>query len=105
MAYYAAIAETVRKYLTERFEFPAFALTTRELQERTLEAEQQRFDVGSSTALLVAQAQRDLLESRIAEVEAVVNYRIALVRLHLAEGSLLERHGVLLPLEYGAAPK
>lgn len=30
--YYAAIAVTVRNYLTERYGFPAFALTTRELQ-------------------------------------------------------------------------
>jgi len=67
---------------------------TRELEEETLRAEKEKYDVGSSTALLVAQAQRDLLLSRIAEVRSVVNYRIALVRLYLAEGSLLERRGV-----------
>ncbi|MCG8508031.1 MAG: TolC family protein [Rhodospirillales bacterium] len=55
--------------------------------------EVERFDVGSSTALLVAQAQRDLLASQIAEVEAIGNYRIALVELSLAEGSLLEWRG------------
>ncbi len=70
---------------------------TRALQEETLNAEKERFDVGASTALLVAQAQRDLLASRIAEVKAIVNYRVALVRLYLAEGSLLERRGVVLP--------
>lgn len=67
---------------------------TRELQEQTLSAERERFAVGSSTSLLVAQAQRDLLVSRIAEIEAVVNYRIALVDLYRAEGSLLERRGI-----------
>ncbi|AQV02029.1 MULTISPECIES: TolC family protein [Desulfococcus] len=67
---------------------------TRELEEQTLRAEKEMYDVGTSTALLVAQAQRDLLLSQIAEVRAVINYRIALVRLHLAEGSLLERRGV-----------
>jgi outer membrane protein len=70
--------------------------TTRTFQERTVEAEQERFNVGASTALIVAQAQRDLLAIRIAEVESVVTYRIAQVRLDLAEGSLLERRGVLL---------
>jgi outer membrane protein TolC len=70
---------------------------TRTLREETLKAEKERFDVGATTALLVAQAQRDLLVSSIAEVEAIVNYRIALVRLYLAEGSLLERRGVSLP--------
>ncbi len=67
---------------------------TRALQEQTVEAEQARFEVGSSTALLVAQAQRDLLQAQIAEVESVVAYRIARVRLFLAEGSLLERRGI-----------
>ncbi|MHC4939990.1 MAG: TolC family protein [Planctomycetota bacterium] len=68
--------------------------TTRELQEQTVAAELQRFDAGASTGLLVAQAQRDLLQAQINEVSAIVNYRIALVRLYLAEGSLLPRHGV-----------
>ncbi len=67
---------------------------TRELQEQVVASEVERFDVGASTTLLVAQAQRDLLGSRIAEVEAVVNYRTALIELYLAEGSLLERRGV-----------
>ncbi len=33
-AYYSAIAVTVRAYLTQRFGFPAFALTTGEMQEQ-----------------------------------------------------------------------
>jgi len=72
--------------------------TTRILQEETLKAEKERFDVGSSTTLLVAQAQRDLLLSSIVEVKAIVNYRIALIGLYQAEGSLLERRGVSLPI-------
>src|SRR5690606_20424994 len=71
--------------------------TTRELQEISLVAEQERFAAGSSTALLVAQAQRDLPASQIEEIEAIVNYRSALIRLHLAEGSLLDRRGIRLP--------
>ncbi|RJP84973.1 MAG: TolC family protein [Desulfobacteraceae bacterium] len=74
----------------------AASRVTRILQERTLEAETERFRVGSSTSLLIAQAQRDLLVARIAEVMSVVNYRIALVQLNLAEGTLLERRGVKL---------
>ena len=50
--------------------------------------------MGTGTALLVAQAQRDLLAARINEVQAVIGYRIALVRLYQAEGSLLERRGI-----------
>lgn len=69
---------------------------TREFEEQTAWAEKQQFDVGASTALRVAQAQRDLLASRIAEVRSVIHYRIALVKLYLAEGSLLERRGIRL---------
>jgi outer membrane protein TolC len=69
---------------------------TRLLQEETLQAENERFDVGASTSLLVAQAQRDFLASSIDEVEAIINCRKALVRLYLAEGSLQERRGVRL---------
>jgi len=69
---------------------------TRSLQEQTLQAEQERFSVGASTSLLVAQAQRDLLVSQLAEIEAIVNYRIALVSLYLTEGALLQRRGIRL---------
>jgi len=44
----------------------------------------------------VAWAQRDLLVSQLAEIEALVNYRIALVSLYLAEGALLQRRGIQL---------
>lgn len=67
---------------------------TSALQEQTLVAEQERFEAGTSTSLLVSQTQRDLLVSQIAEVRAIVNYRIAPVNLFLAEGSLLERRGI-----------
>ncbi len=69
---------------------------TRLLEEEKLNAEKERFEVGAGTSLLVAQAQRDLLISRIAEVRAVINYRIALVKLYLAEGSLMERRGIMV---------
>jgi len=68
---------------------------TRRSEEQTVQAEIERFNVGAGTALLVAQAQRDLLISQIAEVRAVIQYRIALIRLFLAEGSLLSRRGIL----------
>jgi outer membrane protein len=67
---------------------------TRKLQEEKLRAETEKFRVGRSTALLVAQAQRDLLNAQISEVEAVVNYLNSLVDLFYLEGSLLERRGI-----------
>jgi len=67
--------------------------TTRVLQEKVVAAERERLAAGDSTALLVAQAQRDLLEAQINEVAAVVAYRLGLIELYLAEGTLLQRRG------------
>jgi outer membrane protein TolC len=67
---------------------------TRRYREQSVQAERDRFEVGSSTALDVALAQRDLVESRINEIEARVAYQIARIRLYLAEGTLLDRRGL-----------
>ena len=74
---------------------------TRNFQEEKLRAETEKFRVGKSTSLLVAQAQRDLVESQIAEIESFANYLKALISLYRLEGSLLERRGVTIP---GAEP-
>lgn len=70
---------------------------TRKFQEEKLRIETEKFRVGSSTNLLVAQAQRDLLINRIDEVSAVVNYLKALTNFYRLEGSLLERRGIAAP--------
>jgi outer membrane protein TolC len=49
------------------------------------------------TPFQVARAERDLTKSRLAEVQAAVDYQKALARLYWAEGSLLERRGVTAP--------
>ncbi|MFC1672236.1 TolC family protein, partial [Planctomycetota bacterium] len=72
---------------------------TRELREKTLSIEEEKFRVGRSTTFLVSQARRDVVASQIAEVEAVVRYRRALLDLYRLEGSLLQRRGIQLPLE------
>lgn len=70
---------------------------TRNFQEEKLRTETEKFRVGKSTSLLVAQAQRDLLASQIAEIQAVANYLKALVGLYRLEGSLLQRRGISAP--------
>ncbi|HKL22026.1 MAG TPA: TolC family protein, partial [Tichowtungia sp.] len=72
----------------------AASADTRRYREQSVQAERDRFEVGSSTALDVALAQRDLVESRIAEIEARVAYQIARTQLYLAEGTLLDRRGL-----------
>jgi len=70
---------------------------TRKFQEEKLRIETEKFRVGRSTSFLVAQAQRDLLVSKINEVQAVANYLKALIGLYRQEGSLLERRGISAP--------
>lgn len=70
------------------------AAETRRLQELTVQAEIERFDAGTGTALMVAQAQRDLLSAQIDEQRARVQARLALLALYRAEGSLLDRRGI-----------
>ena len=70
---------------------------TRNFQEEKLRTETEKFRVGKSTSLLVAQAQRDLLASQIAEIQAFANYLKALVSLYGLEGSLLQRRGISSP--------
>ncbi len=67
---------------------------TRELQEKRLEAELEKFRVGKSINYLVLQAQRDYTASQLEEARAMVAYLDALVDLYVAEGTLLERRGV-----------
>lgn len=81
----------------------AATAATRALQEETVAAERARFDVGTATAIQVARAQRDLLASQIAEIETLVTYREAMIRLYLAEGSLLGRRGVRVGNEAGVS--
>ena len=70
---------------------------TRNFQEEKLRAETEKFRVGKSTSLLVAQAQRDLVASQIGEIQAFANYLKALVALYRLEGSLLARRGIWAP--------
>ena len=70
---------------------------TRKFQKEKLRIEIEKFRVGRSTSFLVAQAQRDLLVSKINEVQTVANYLKALIDLYRQEGSLLERRGISAP--------
>ncbi len=67
---------------------------TRELQEKRLEAELEKFRVGKSINFLVLQAQRDFTASQLDEARANVAYLHALIDLYVADGTLLERRGV-----------
>jgi len=75
----------------------AASSVTRMFDEEKLRIETEKLRVGKSTSFMVAQAQRDLLVSRIAEVQALANYLKALTDLYRQDGSLLERRGISAP--------
>ena len=75
----------------------AATAVTRKFQAEKARAEIEKFRVGKSTTLLVAQAQRDLLASQITEVVAVIATVKALVEFYRLEGSLLQRRGIACP--------
>ena len=68
----------------------------REYAEQALEAEQRKLDSGKSTSFVVLQLQRDLTSARKAEIEALADYNLQRSALALAEGAMLERHGVAI---------
>ncbi|MEW5902637.1 MAG: TolC family protein, partial [Acidobacteriota bacterium] len=59
----------------------------RELAQKKLEAEQEKFSVGLSTNYFVLQYQRDLANAQIMELRAVVDYNISLAELDRVQGT------------------
>jgi outer membrane protein TolC len=76
------------------------AVKSRRLQEQTLEAEQKKYALGSSTIFLVIQAQRDLAAAQGVEVTALANYSRAKNNLDVATGRLLEVNSISLEEAY-----
>ncbi|CAN5887795.1 efflux RND transporter permease subunit [soil metagenome] len=61
------------------------AALSRELAEQRLDAEQKRFEVGMSTSFLVIQAQRDLAIARNNELQAQLDYQLAVVAFETSQ--------------------
>jgi outer membrane protein TolC len=78
-----------------RAQFQA-SVKNRVLQEQTLDAEQKKYALGSSTVFFVIQAQRDLAVAQQAEVSAMATYSRARIQMDLATGSILTSHGISL---------
>ena len=72
------------------------AQAARELAQKQLEAEQSKFEVGMSTNYNVVQAQRDLATAQNNELQAVLNYRKALVELERLQQTTLQNLNVTL---------
>lgn len=65
-------------------------------QREKLRMEEVRFSVGKTTSFQVAQAQRDLTAAMLSEAKAVTGYINSLVGLYRADGTLLDRRGIIV---------
>lgn len=60
------------------------ASAARELAQKQLDAEESKFEVGLSTNYMVVQAQRDLANAQMTELQANLSYQKSLVNFHRA---------------------
>ncbi|MBI1749840.1 MAG: TolC family protein [Acidobacteria bacterium] len=79
------------------------AQKSRELAERTLDAEQKKYQLGASTIFFVIQAQRDLAAAQSAEVSALVALTKSNVEYERALGRTLEVNNITLAEAKGGA--
>jgi outer membrane protein TolC len=70
------------------------AKLTRELAQQTMEAEQAKFGLGTSTLRFVLEEQRDVAQAESNELQAVVNFTKSLVDLDKAMGLTLSKNNI-----------
>jgi outer membrane protein TolC len=79
------------------------AQAARELAQKQLEAEQSKFEVGMSTNFAVIQSQRDLATAQNNELQAILNYRKALVELERLQQTTLQNMNITMLSAGGGA--
>jgi len=72
----------------------ATARTARELASRRLDAEQTKYDLGTSTVRFVLEEQRNLAQAETNEIQALVNFSKAIVVYDRAIGDTLARNNI-----------
>ena len=65
-----------------------------DFSQKRLDAEQQKYDLGVSTAFIVLDAQDDLVQSQADLLQESIGYRQAIVALMQATGGLLHERGI-----------
>jgi outer membrane protein TolC len=72
----------------------AAAKIARDLAQKTLEAEQRKYELGTQPIFFVLQAQTQLAQVELSLLQAEIGYQLAVTALDRATGGLLERHRV-----------
>jgi outer membrane protein len=72
------------------------AKVARDLAQKSLQAEERKYQLGSTTVFFVLDAQTQLAQAELALVPAQTGYQTAVAGIDHATGRLLERHQVKL---------
>jgi outer membrane protein TolC len=72
------------------------AITSRDFAQKRLDAENKKYELGTSQIFLVLQAQTDLISAESNVVLQIINYKRNLLALLQATGELLQERGVVL---------
>jgi len=70
------------------------AKIARDLAQKSLEAEQRKYELGEKTIFFVLDAQREAATAEVTLVQAEIGYQMALGAVDHATGALLERHHI-----------
>ncbi len=89
LAIVTQVRTALRTIESSRKRLAAASITVR-LQERQLEAEQKKFQVGTATSFDVLRFEEDLLSAQTGQREALVSLNRAVLALHQALGATLE---------------
>lgn len=73
-----------------------FAIKSRDFAQKRLDAENKKYELGTSQIFLVLQAQTDLISAESNVVLQIINYKRNLLALLQATGELLQERGVVL---------
>ena len=72
----------------------AAAKLSRDLQQKNLEGEQRKYELGGQPIFFVLDAQRNLATAEESLVQAEIGYQVALTAVDRATGNLLARYRV-----------
>jgi outer membrane protein len=96
---------TAGRGVETNFKRVASSKAARVLAAERLDAEQKKFEAGMSTNFFVTQAQRDLTVAEVAELRAVLDYRISLTAYERSQETGIGGGGGLASLSTNAASR
>jgi outer membrane protein len=99
----AAEVRTAARGVESGFKRVQATQAARVLQAQRLDAEEKKFAAGMSTNFLVTQAQRDLADAEVAELQAIADYRRSIINFQRVQEAGLGGSGSVAVLSGSAS--